>query len=415
MGGLLGRCKVDLAVKKYEFELKSIGKLLSSSLISAGCLVILTSNRIHILNIEQVVFLILFIQWQTLGLTISKLGIEQAVFAYVTKDPAIGVRPWKFLLYRTVPLALLFSGVVYKYTSLFISLVLFLSISLDTYSLIRNAELNGRKHYTQASIANLLNYPLFFTLLLGMGNFRRLDTNEVIGIFLFASLARSAWLWGFFQKEDSSKEFVFLASWKMGIQQGLNYVMFRIDQIYLAIFLPGISTSLLKKDFMARYLFMAKFPELISAVGLIIGAVLVPYMYIHFPFKRSSLFFQRKYHILFIVSIFVISISAAIYVLVIWRGAPLDVWFVIPFAIQSLLIFPANLLTYSMLRQGHVGALVRNLVVCALLGFLILCFINQENVYRYLFWLIPTQLVLFLGLSIFISWGPRRELFEVIE
>src|SRR2546428_13306482 len=65
----------------------SAAKLLSSGVVSALALSIVTSNRWNLLDSGVGVTLVLFLQWQIIRLTLTKMGIDQIIFAAVTQNP----------------------------------------------------------------------------------------------------------------------------------------------------------------------------------------------------------------------------------------------------------------------------------------------------------------------------------------
>src|SRR3990172_11695978 len=129
--------------------------LLSSGVVSAVGFMLIASQRMTLFDQHLAAFLILFVQWQTFGLKIYKIGIEAVVFAAVSSDQNKYFDPRQFIVRTVLPLAGFFSIVVLFVFSLWAAVVSFGSILLDAYSLIIMADLNARGFYRITSISNL--------------------------------------------------------------------------------------------------------------------------------------------------------------------------------------------------------------------------------------------------------------------
>lgn len=70
---------------------------------------LLASNRWAILEPTVTVFIILCVQWQALGLTIAKLGVDNVVYAMVSKDETLSFMAGEYVLTRVLPLTMIFS------------------------------------------------------------------------------------------------------------------------------------------------------------------------------------------------------------------------------------------------------------------------------------------------------------------
>src|SRR5437867_4324462 len=94
------------------FLATSSAKLLGSGVISALALTIITSNRWHLVDPAVGVTLVLFLQWQVLGLTLTKLGVDQLIFAAISEDSLRRASTTAHMRRRAFPLGLAFGGLV---------------------------------------------------------------------------------------------------------------------------------------------------------------------------------------------------------------------------------------------------------------------------------------------------------------
>ena len=195
---------------------------------------------------------------------------------------------------------------------------------------------------------------------------------------------------------------------EMGIQQSLNYVLFRADQIVLAIMGLKLRTNIN----LDMYVFMAKFPELLSGVMLIAGAVLFPKIFIRYPFNfQDILNTLRKYSFVIAGYFIVVLLTLCIYTYL-WKGENIPGYLLGPFLIHSLSIVLVNNITYSALRQGFLRRLLVNLSFSVLAGLFFSIYLFTNFTIGALSWVVPAQLLLFITMSLVIGWGQSRELYS---
>jgi len=381
--------------------------LLGSSVISAIGFIIIASNRWVSFDPASAVSLILFVQWQTLGLTIAKTGMEQVVFAIVTENDKAYLEPARYVFKKAAPLAGMFSLVVLFVFSPWAACVAFCTILLDTWSLIIMADLNARKRFKTTALSNLLNYPLFFIAIFSLNYFGRLSTAVTLAVFLASSCLRWLWMRCNQTTRAGRHEVDCTANVQMGLQQALNYLLFRADQIVLAV----LGLKMQMNGSVGTYVFLAKFPELVAGVMVVAGAVYFPRMYIRYPFDSQALISTIKGYYGYIVS-YVAAVTVALFAyLYLWNGEAIPLYLAVPFLVHSLCIVLVNNITYSTLRQGYLQRLLVNLTWSVLAGVVIFLFLKYDFSIRALSWIVPVQLLLFIGISLTLKWGRSRELY----
>lgn len=398
-------CGPDFHIRK-----KFVGfvSLLGSGVISAIGFMLIASQRWSLFDQHLAAFIILFVQWQTLGLTISKVGIENVVFAVVSSDRNKCFDSWQFILRKVLPLAGLYSVVVWFIFSPLAALVSFGSILLDASSLIIMADLNARGYYRITSISNLLNYPIFFLILVYLHYLDKLNLNFALGTFLFSSLLRWLWLAKTRVIPANREEVICTASLEMGMQQVLNYLLFRNDQLIISFFL--LSTLATKK--IGTYVYMAKFPEIVASVMVVAGTVYFPSMYIQYPVNWARVFSQIKKYRLYVLAYCLLMAGVVLMYRRFWSGVSFPLLVLLPFLIQALMVIIINNVTYSMLRQGYISGLLRNLIVSIIAGLLYFAMVLGTGMDIYaLAWLVPIQFLIFLMLSFFSKCGKKVTLY----
>lgn len=341
--------------------------LLGSGLISALFLALLASQRLESIPSDSVVFVLLFVQWQVLGLTVAKLGIDQVVFATVTRDTTLRYDLVNFLFTRSLPLGLGVSMAIAFIFSPFAGAVALVSILLDVYAVAGGADMNARRQFLVSTVANFLNYPLFFFLLL-LTSLATSDINVILSCFAFSSLVRAAWIFSRLRTIRVHHLVRFSAAGSMVAQQLGNYLLYRVDQLSLA-FLGAVSSLTLASS--EQYVFWAKFPELIASGILILGLFLLPPLLNRTDLAGRYLRIQISvdYWLFLGALAFMIIAAFAVYQLA-WDGTlTYSEWQrSIPFLLHSILILPVHAISYLLLGDGQVASLVRNLVLSMAIG-----------------------------------------------
>jgi hypothetical protein len=391
--------------------LSGCAALLGSGVVSAVGFVLITSNRWQLVKPAVGVFIVLFVQWQMLGLTIAKLGVDQVAFAVTTEDRSRVPSVTEHLRRRTFPLAAIFSLVVAVVFSPLAALVCLLSVLLDTDATVASADLNGRERFVAVAIANLLKYPLFFIVVFAVHATTGLTSVGALAAFLATSALR--WLWLAAQREalKTLPRVVCTTNLAMGYQQLLNYITFRGDQLLLA---TGIGAAVIQTggpDFLQKYLFLARYPDLVSGVMVVLGVVLLPRLFLPYPIEGFRLRSAVVRHWPWLLAYVAAIATPILFQSLLWQGSTIHRWLLVAFVASALLILPANVLTYSMIRQGHLAALVRNLT-WAIVGGLVLNGVGYAlSTPIPLVLTIPTQLSLFVTLGLTTSWGARKALY----
>ena len=401
----------DLAKGRLSHSLLGFLKLLTSGVLGAGGLALIASNRTNILASSNIVLLLIFIQWQTFGLTVAKMGVEQVVFAAVSRNQDLYFSLRELLLKKVLPLALIFSGMAFWRFSPMACVGMFASILLDAYSLIVISDFNARSRYNDSSLANLLNYPLFFLILIGLRLFQDLGVPEIIGAFLISSALRASWVAWRRIRPPCVKPVVLSEVHKVGIQQVLNYFLFRADQLFLGLVCFHSPTLFGDNAFLAMYLFLAKLPELASGVINVVGTVVLPKLKLveQSDFDSMLAIALRNW-----ASLLTSALGGALCMVVyqgLWIGPSIAWTVAVPFTINTVLIFPVNALTYMMITQGYMSGLLRNLFVTCAMGLVVLATLSLANWRSSLGWVVPMQQGVFLALALMFGWGKRRSIY----
>ncbi len=298
-----------------------------------------------------------------LGITIAKYGTDQVVLSKLKPDNFIALR----LLYRNrvVPLILIFCLITGFIKSFIYALYFLPVLPMEVFSVIVSVELNISRKYTKAALIVFFGYPLILTLVFILGMFHRITEHGVFIVFLVSSLLR--FMTALLARNKVAEEDIAITSYLLPLQQVGNYIMFRMDQVIIA---GGLSAAFFIKEFsVTQYLFLAKFPDLSS--GIIVGLAPILYKKLgdHSRFSIRDLLRDKNFRGISL-TLFLAQIVAYTFFLKLKQpGHGILIYF--PFLLSTLLILPANLITYVLLKSNDVKKINMLNLVAILAGLLI--------------------------------------------
>jgi hypothetical protein len=383
----------------------------ASQAIGAAGFLLLASDRWSLLDPELTTLIILFIQWQVFGLTIAKLGAEQTVFAVVSGNPKVRFDARRHVLSRSLPLAALFALLALALFPSWAAAVLVASIAFDTWSLLLIADLNARGAFGITATANLLNYPLFFVLTFAGALFFEWNVYSIFAVFTLTSAARCLYL-ATIRPPSGTSLVVARGNLAMGVQQAMNYGLFRLDELLLAAFVIGAHATLGRE-----YVFQARFPQIASIGAVLLGVVLFPRVHLEMTAGGRPRLLSlplRRLHLLALAAAAAVAIFAmnAAYRQLLWTEP--TTLSGVPFVFHACAVLPVNLITYSMLRAGCLRGLLRNLAASIGVGavYLAIAWSAGANWPAALAWIPSIQLAAMILFSLLLPWGTPRNAYE---
>jgi hypothetical protein len=390
-------------VKSKKIIIINIIKLLSGGVLTSIGLIIIASQRWSFLERSESLFFIKYYQWELFGLTVSKLGLDQVNYAFVieNKNEQLDI---KYYTIRNSFLTLLFCLLSYYFTSLpsiALCIVMFFTIVLDLYSILSLSTFNALSKFNIILVSNILNYPLFFIILNILSYFLKdLGSLTISMIFLISSFIRALYL--FFKTEKELhlffKKKIFIQYNLLGFQQILNYILFKTDQILISLLNGNNNLLSISNEVQTYILFYARIPEIYSSVSTGLSTLYIE--------KYSNfVLYKKKYNkniIIISICIFIILGIASFYI----YSKLLDtnifyedhILYWIAYSLQLLLIIPANVLTFSLIRKNLFKHLNMALIISISLTTLIVIFsvITFNNFEKIIKYIVPVQLFVFI-------------------
>ncbi|UAY52242.1 hypothetical protein [Ferruginibacter albus] len=365
--------------------------LLFPGALSALLIFLVSSNRLLPSDKESTIFLLNFIQLQWLGITIAKYGIDQMILARL--QPNNTTQFSAFIKQRIIPLTIAYCIVIGLIKGPTYASALAITIAMEAITIAISTELSISNRIKNSALLTLLGNPLVFILIFIAYNIHQLSINVIFICSVLSSLVRI--LLAFLFRNKGEKQAIALLSYHVPLQQIGNFIMFRLDQLLIAVSLTGM-VFLADTSLKSYYLFLAKFPEVAS--GVIVS--LAPILYRKLGDETNASIGNLLKHKLFIVLSAGIIICQLLISFYIFKQKDItnDWLLFIPFVISSLLILPVNLVTYVLFKEGIISKInLLNLMSCVIgVGFFLLSFLFKSI---YIFSLIvPVQLLVYVVL-----------------
>lgn len=387
--------------------------LLGSGLLSALAFALLSSGRWQIMNSATIAFFLLFIQWQLLAVSVAKLGADQVAYVIARKDPKKCVDAEAFLIRKALPLLLFFSiGLLFIFSNYLAIVVIFLSASADIWSLLLAADQNARRRFSATAFSNLLNYPLFFLIIILLRPFVDIHQDVVLLVFLSTSILRLIWLRWHAKKNIAPQKVVTAIDLEMGGQQVLNFAVYKLDQLIVGSTVLRSNLSGLQERFVNQFLFMSKFPELVCAVIVALGVMFLPAISVRSEIEARQLLCNRRTVMSIVIYMCSLMLAVSVYVSLGSETMDLKLSFIAPFFLASVLALPVYVLSYAMLQEGYVSHLLLCLLLALVAGLTIFLILRLWDEQAAIIWLVPAQLAFAVFSGIYFRWRSPKALYR---
>jgi len=361
---------------------------LGPTLATAGGLYWISTGRAQGITPDVSVPFLLFVPWQTLGITVVKCGVDSWILSRASSWRGRTLILMPLVMRRYVPLAGAVGLLLALRLPLVESIVAALTALIDAIALVLSNEMAAQGRIRGSGAANWLKYPLFFLAMVGLASLVHVSLELLLSAFLVTSALRLIALLlmrpaGVTEGNERPHTV------RLAAQQVLNYGLFKNDQLAVGILNRGIQST----D--ALFVYLARFPELVSAVVTSVGPLLYPRLY---PSKGASDFGARMTPTFFATATIVV-IAAAVYGLTAGGTLSGRLWELLPaVTCHGLLVMPVNFRTYSLLREEHdrkllFGLAGSNAIGTAIVAVAAVCF---PRLPPDILWLTPLQQVFFL-------------------
>ena len=342
--------------------------------LSAVCLSLMLSGRLALISVENAVFLSAFLSTQALGLTLVKCGADQYVYACGSRSPPQFPSYPGLLRFPILPISALYCiGLAVVGVDNWLLIACALSLPLDALGVIRISELSARRKFENCAIATVANNPLFFGLSLAAAYHGALSPKSLLVLYCLTSVMRLV-LTSVSREISGVRREVLAIPVILGVQQILNYALFRLDSAAVATSFVLMKADVDKQTLpFQQLMYLLKFPELVAGISSLIGLYLfIPAVHALEGASELDASQRRRLRLAAGGVIAVIMLCGFGYFLL-WKGeSELSPYMSSLVLLQACGILPANFVTFVELRRGRIPNLVRWLLCCAGLGVVIL-------------------------------------------
>jgi len=365
------------------------GLLLLPGAITAAGFLVLSANGFNGIGTRSATDFLLFVPWQTLGLTAAKFGVDAWVLSTGRGWAGASLSLTPLMLTRTLPVAILAAVLVYSGSTGMAAFVAAASILADVIALVLASEMSAHGHIRSAALSHFLRYPLFFLLVAALGEGGRIEDEWLYLLFLVSSIARLVFLLILRPKNrttDTEKP----PTGRLALQQILNYGLFKNDQLAFA----GISADAEHVRHALTYL--VRFPEIVSAIVVSLGPVIYPY----FQKRLDSKVLIRVDVLTWVVAISAVFLCLAAFGYVAYAPTRLHIaWYVVgALVLHGAMILPVNNFTFNCFASGRNDLLIAALLKANLSGIAIAAIILSafSHFPMSLLMIVPIQQMIFL-------------------
>jgi hypothetical protein len=363
--------------------------LLLPGAIAALGLFAMSASLIPGLDRRTAASFLVFLPWQALGLTVAKFGVDSWILARGSQWTGATLPLRNVVVTRTLPAAVATAVLMGTRFPLVPALAGGVSVLFDAIALIVASELSSHGRVRQAALSHFLRYPLF------------LATLPLVAV---AAVAEEPLIYLSFAASSIIRLLVLMAlrsprrleageaprSGSLALQQVLNYGLFKNDQLAFSL-LPAEQHALRQV-----LVYVARFPELVSAVIVSIGPLVYPAMrgmVSQEPGRRPTALLRSL-----IGGGFACATAGVAYRALAPSGLAVPWHAVAAVVIHATLVLPVNVHTYECFAAGREGELIRALLAANGIGLvLVLSILLSGSVHSSaLLWAIPLQQTAFM-------------------
>ena len=350
---------------------------------------IISSNKLEFIQPQSGRFILNVALLLALGVTLSKYAADQMILSRMKPNQKVEVKP--FFLNRVFPIIVLYVGFLFFSQKVFTSITLLICLPIEVFAIIATIEMNVSKRFLNALFINLIGYPLIFLLFMTFSYWISFNEYMILLIFVGCSILKF-FLVLYTRNKTEIRNDILLLSARVPLQQAGNYLLFRLDQVFIALNI--IPSLLFCFSLPMDYLFYSKFVDILSGIATSLSPVLISYSQINNSEINFSPIAKNKFYKLASVGAIILFIGVAFVLLK--KMDVLHGLLIIPFSISALLIVPVNLINYEFYRKNELKKL-NQINFLAFLPSIVLILGNLyfKSVLLFAF-LIPIQLFSFL-------------------
>lgn len=367
--------------------------LLLPGVLTSLLIVFISSGRWMFLSRELATWLIQLIQLQMLGITICKFGADQIGFAFLQNNAESGIEVKNLYIKRTIPLAIIFSVVIFYFTDFITAICLLASILFEVFNVITIVEHSALKNFNKVSLQQMFGYPLLLGLVLLASIVFKINKNEIAILLPVVTFIK--FLVSKNNRYHFKKYLPTLIHLGVPIQQISNFFLFKFDQVLLSTILLKFALFSDSNYNIDEYVYLTKYPELVTGVLTGLWSLYINEFSIDFTHSINS-FFKKHITFLVLLVIGIFAVGIIHYSIGILTIKNIQLFYFACF-INCLLILPVNLITFHLMKYNKIKSINKLSVVSLFVGvfILVISILNKWSIG--ILFIVPIQLVCFLG------------------
>lgn len=232
---------------------------------------ILTSGQLKSITSEASIAFASLIIIQSLCVTLAKVGLDSSIVALLSRRKDVERRyilpTWfkHYVLLVTTTCAL---GAAYYFSSWELGACLLITTLLDTFAVLKIAELTAKRQVFTTLVANMLRHPFLLATIAVTATITTISLRVFSILYLVSALARFIYL---MLREHKVLESVNLdiGVGLMAAQQILNFLVFRIDQLTARIVFEN-------EDSARRFLYFMSYSDMTLVGVASVGGIIFP-------------------------------------------------------------------------------------------------------------------------------------------
>lgn len=379
---------MSILLKKWLLPLLA---LVGTSMLGGVFISLMTAGKFDYISSTAGANLGIFLSFQMLGVTVAKAGVDSFVLSKASLDRAGGI----YKLNDVFVTKLIYLWLAFCLVAFFILknkfelLACAVTILFDVYSAIRIAEFSAREKYNVVTFGNISKYPLFFFLAFATSSFKEVGFNDLLLIFVLVSFIR----WFMLYKISSSCDYTSLPIISIGllsIQQVLNYLLFRMDQVSIPILANFIKID---SGDLNKFVFFTKYPELVSYFATASGALLFPRFqtrWLNQPTNAKIEIWAIRFFLLCLCAIGLIVYN------MLFINESVDAYIFFALVCAAALNFEVNYCTFALVGRDCLKPLVLVLLCAVFAGAVFISLIGYANSLSLIYWGVPLQMFIFI-------------------
>ncbi len=369
-------------------KLVETGQLLLPGFLYALLSLLLSSHRILSDQKELTLYVLNIAQLLAFGITIAKYACDQMLLTRLKKNQRAEFR--NFFLTRALPLSFIFSLFVFFTHHSFVALTLLICLPVEVWVIVVCTELNVAGNYKKSMLLNLFGYPLFLSTIIFLSFIHPGLQQHVLVVLVSCSLIKLL-ITKIIRIKGEKDSNVLLTSGWVPMQQTGNYLLFKLDQIIIAI--PILFSWLISMSIPSDYLFYCKLSEVFAGIATSLSPIIIKMSEDDSGHLNISSFFRKKQAMLILVVAILIQILCSF--LFLKDMDCIHIALILPFALATILMIPVNIANYQFFRANHLQKSTQFNYIALFFGtalFFLSYFLKSVILFA---WIVPVQLFVF--------------------